>query len=108
MESSNKKTILIYWKVLIYVPVYAHCLLGIVITVIINHRHVNYTKVSILFCFEMAVTNAERMKKYREKLKKDKVRYEAMKEKARNRNNSIRKKLTGTKLTEFRANNRDR
>ena len=50
----------------------------------------------------MAKTNAERMKKYRTKLKKDKTRYEAAKEKARARNNSIRAKLSGASLEEFR------
>ena len=54
------------------------------------------------------MTNAEKMKKYLENIKKDEVRYKALKEKTRNRNNSIRKKLTGTRLAEFRANNRDR
>lgn len=50
----------------------------------------------------MAKTNAERMKKYREKLKKDSVKYEAAKAKARARNNSIRAKLSGTSLEAFR------
>ena len=50
----------------------------------------------------MAKTNAERMKKYRAKLKKDETRYEAAKEKARARNNSIRAKLSGASLEEFR------
>ena len=50
----------------------------------------------------MAKINAERMKKYRAKLKKDKTRYEAAKEKARARNNSIRAKLSGASLEEFR------
>ena len=50
----------------------------------------------------MAKTNAERMKKYRAKLKKDKTRYEAAKEKTRARNNSIRAKLSGASLEEFR------
>ena len=50
----------------------------------------------------MAKANAERMKKYRAKLKKDKTRYEAAKEKARARNNSIRAKLSGANLEEFR------
>ena len=54
----------------------------------------------------MAMTNAERMKKYREKIKKDKVKYEAVKAKARIRNNSIRTKLTGTSLEQFRVKNR--
>ena len=56
----------------------------------------------------MAMTNAERMKKYREKIKKDKVKYEAVKAKARIRNNSIRTKLAGTSLEQFRAKNRPR
>ena len=50
----------------------------------------------------MAKTNAERMKKYRAKLKKDKTRYEAAKEKVRARNNSIRAELSGASLEEFR------
>ena len=54
----------------------------------------------------MAMTNAERMKKYREKIKKDKVKYEAVEAKARIRNNSIRTKLTGASLEQFRAKNR--
>ena len=54
----------------------------------------------------MAMTNAERMKKYREKIKKDKVKYEAVKAKARIRNNSIRTKLTGASLEQFRAKNK--
>ena len=54
----------------------------------------------------MARTNAERVKKYREKIKKDKVKYEAVKAKARIRNNSIRTKLTGASLEEFRAKKR--
>lgn len=50
----------------------------------------------------MAKTNAERMKKYREKIKKDKVKYEATKAKAHARNNSIRTKLTEVDLAKFR------
>ena len=50
----------------------------------------------------MAMTNAERMKKYREKLKKDRIKYEEMKAKNRIRNNSMRIKLTGASLDEFR------
>ena len=49
----------------------------------------------------MAKTNVERMKKYREKLKQDKVKYEAAKVKARARNNSTRTKLSGGSLEEF-------
>ena len=56
----------------------------------------------------MALSNAERMKKYREKIKKDKVKYEAMKAKARVRNNSIRTKLTAASLATFRAKNKTR
>ena len=56
----------------------------------------------------MAMTNAERMKNYREKIKKDKVKYEAVKAMARIRNNSIRTKLTGASLQQFRAKNRPR
>ncbi|CAF1218860.1 unnamed protein product [Rotaria sordida] len=56
----------------------------------------------------MAMTNAERMKKYREKVKKDKVKYEAMKAKARARNNSIRTVLRGASLAKFRAENKMR
>ena len=54
------------------------------------------------------MTNAERMKKYRERIKKNKQRYEAVKAKARIRNNSIRPKLTGASLAEFRNQNRIR
>lgn len=54
----------------------------------------------------MAMTNAERMKKYREKLKKDKVKYQEMKAKNRIRNNSIRPKLTGASLAQFRNKNK--
>ena len=50
----------------------------------------------------MSKTNAEHMKTYRAKLKKDKTKYEAVKEKARARNNSIRAKLSGANLQEFR------
>ena len=51
----------------------------------------------------MAKTNAERMKKYREKTKKDSVKYETAKAQARARNNSIKTKLSGASLTEFRS-----
>ncbi|CAF4510123.1 unnamed protein product, partial [Rotaria magnacalcarata] len=51
----------------------------------------------------MAKTNAERMKKYREKRKKDSVKYETAKAKARARNNSIKTKLSGASLAEFRS-----
>jgi hypothetical protein len=51
----------------------------------------------------MATTNAERMKKYREKIKKDKVKYEAMKAKDRVRYNSKKQKLTGASLAKFRT-----
>ncbi|CAF1682944.1 unnamed protein product [Rotaria magnacalcarata] len=51
----------------------------------------------------MAKTNAERMKKYREKRKKDSVKYETAKAQARARNNSIKTKLSGASLTEFRS-----
>ena len=51
----------------------------------------------------MAMTNAERMKKYREKIKKDKVKYEAVKAKDRVRYNSKKQKLTGASLAEFRT-----
>ncbi|CAF1280199.1 unnamed protein product [Rotaria magnacalcarata] len=50
----------------------------------------------------MAKTNAERMKKYRDKIKKDKVKYDATKAKVRARNNPIRTKLTAVDLTKFR------
>jgi hypothetical protein len=43
------------------------------------------------------MTNAERMKKYREKIKTDKVKYEAVKAK---------QKLTGASLAEFRTKNK--
>ena len=56
----------------------------------------------------MAKTNAERMKKYREKLKNNKVKYEEMKAKARVRNNSIRTKLTKASLAKFREENKIR
>jgi hypothetical protein len=56
----------------------------------------------------MAMTNAERMKKYREKIKKDKVKYEPMKAKARARNNSIRTTLKGASLAKFHAENKMR
>ncbi|CAF4671364.1 unnamed protein product [Rotaria socialis] len=49
----------------------------------------------------MAKTNAERMKKYREK--KDSVKYETAKAQARARNNSIKTKLSGASLTELRS-----
>ena len=52
------------------------------------------------------MSNAERMKKYRENIKQDKLKYEKMKAKARLRNNSIRKKLTGASLTEFHNKNK--
>ncbi len=54
------------------------------------------------------MTNAERMKKYREKLKKDKCKYEVAKAKARDRNNSIRTKLAGDDLAKFRTKNKIR
>ena len=54
----------------------------------------------------MAMTNAERMKKYREKIKKDKVKYEAVKAKDRVRYNSKKQKLTGASLAEFRTKNK--
>ena len=53
----------------------------------------------------MARTSAERMKKYREKLKNNKVKYEEMKAKARARNNSIRTKANPA---EFREKNKMR
>ena len=56
----------------------------------------------------MARTSAERMKKYREKLKNNKVKYEEIKVKARAFNNSIRTKLTGANLAEFREKNKMR
>ncbi|CAF4590144.1 unnamed protein product, partial [Rotaria socialis] len=43
------------------------------------------------------------MKKYREKRKKDSVKYETAKAQARARNNSIKTKLSGASLTEFRS-----
>lgn len=52
------------------------------------------------------MTNAERMKKYREKLKKNKVKHEETKAKSRIRNNSIRTKLSGPSLAEFRNKNK--
>ena len=54
----------------------------------------------------MAMTNAERMKKYREKIKKDKAKYEAMKAKDRFRYHSKKEKLTETNLDKFRAANK--
>ncbi|CAF3615613.1 unnamed protein product [Rotaria sp. Silwood1] len=56
----------------------------------------------------MVMTNAERSKKYQERIKKDKKKYEAVKAKARIHNNSIRTKLTGGSLAEFRNQNRIR
>ncbi|CAF4314660.1 unnamed protein product [Didymodactylos carnosus] len=56
----------------------------------------------------MIMTNAERMKKYREKIKKDKAKYEAMKAKARFLNNSIKTKLSGTRLADFRTKSKIR
>ncbi|CAF1536035.1 unnamed protein product, partial [Rotaria sp. Silwood1] len=58
--------------------------------------------------FDMAMTNAERMKKYREKIKKDKAKYEAVKAKARIRNNSIKTKLTEASLVEYRTKSKIR
>ena len=49
----------------------------------------------------MAETNAEKMKKYREKLEKDKEKYKAVKAKAYTRNNAIRSKLTEALATKF-------
>ncbi|CAF1401516.1 unnamed protein product [Didymodactylos carnosus] len=54
----------------------------------------------------MAMSQAERAKKYREKIKKDKVKYEAAKGKARVRGNSKREKLTGLDLAAFRLKNK--
>ncbi|CAF1582205.1 unnamed protein product, partial [Didymodactylos carnosus] len=54
----------------------------------------------------MAMSQAERAKKYREKIKKDKVKYEAAKAKARVRDNSKREKLTGLDLAAFRLKNK--
>ena len=51
----------------------------------------------------MAIANVERMKKYREKIKKDKVKYEAVKAKDRVRYNLKKQKLTGASLDKFRT-----
>lgn len=64
------------------------------------------TRFYYYFLLIMAMTNAERMKKYREKLKTNKIKYEEMKAKNRCRNNSMRTKLTGTSLAEFRKKNK--
>ena len=53
------------------------------------------------FVLNMAETNAEKMKKYREKLEKDKEKYKAVKAKAYARNNAIRPKLTGAIAAKF-------
>ena len=75
---------------------------------IVNYSYLidRSTCISVILVFNMAITNAERMKKYREKIKQDKVKYETMKAKARFHNNSIRKKLTGASLAEFRNKNK--
>ena len=49
----------------------------------------------------MAETNAEKIKKYHEKLEKDKEEYKAVKAKAYTRNNAIRSKLTETVAAKF-------
>ena len=49
----------------------------------------------------MTETNAEKMKKYRETLEKDKEKYKAVKAKAYTRNNAIRSKLTEAVATKF-------
>ncbi|CAF1153714.1 unnamed protein product [Didymodactylos carnosus] len=54
----------------------------------------------------MAMSQAERAKKYREKIKKDTVKYKAAKAKARVRGNSKREKLTGLDLAAFRLKNK--
>ena len=54
----------------------------------------------------MVMTNAERMKKYRKKIKKDKAKYEAMKAKDCLRYHSKKEKLTETNLAKFRAANK--
>ena len=54
----------------------------------------------------MVMTNTEGMKKYREKIKKDKVKYEAVKAKDRVRYNSKKQKLTGASLAEFCVKNK--
>ncbi|CAF4073123.1 unnamed protein product, partial [Rotaria sp. Silwood2] len=54
----------------------------------------------------MAMSNVERIKKYREKIKKDKVKYEAVKAKDRIRFNSKKQKLTGASLAKFRIENK--
>ncbi|CAF1021678.1 unnamed protein product [Adineta ricciae] len=56
----------------------------------------------------MAMTNAERMKKYREKLKQNKVKREEVKAKSRHRYQSKKAKLTGASLAKFRNNNKIR
>ncbi|CAF2753011.1 unnamed protein product [Rotaria sp. Silwood2] len=56
----------------------------------------------------MAMTNAERMKKYRGKIKKDKAKYEAVKAKDRICYNSRKQKLTGASLAKFRTENKFR
>ena len=82
-------------------------------TSVVSNYHLhkfNQGQYCLFYSFDlvMAMTNAERMKKYREKIKKDKVKYEAVKVKARIRNNSIRTKLTGASLEQFLAKNRPR
>ena len=54
----------------------------------------------------MAMKSAERMKKYQEKSKEDKVQHEVAKVKGRIRSNSVRIKLTGASLEHFLAKNR--
>ncbi|CAF4588566.1 unnamed protein product, partial [Rotaria sp. Silwood2] len=54
----------------------------------------------------MTMSNVERIKKYREKIKKDKVKYEAVKAKDRIRFNSKKQKLTGASLAKFRIENK--
>ena len=51
----------------------------------------------------MAMTNAERVKKYREKIKKDKVKHEAAKAKDRTRYRSKKQKLTVASMAKFRT-----
>ncbi|CAF1371571.1 unnamed protein product, partial [Didymodactylos carnosus] len=56
----------------------------------------------------MAMSGAERVKKYRKKLKKDKVKHNIVKAKARVLNNSVKTKLKGAALEKFRINSRNR
>ena len=54
----------------------------------------------------MAMTSAERMKQYREKIKNGKVRYAAMKVKDHLRYQLKRQNSSGASLTKFRSQNK--